>query len=362
MISRGNGNFVVRHYDWLVAGLGFLALLGGAAYYVLSLGADADGAASEAVRMLELKKPAKSGVEVPDMTAFGNTLRQTKTPAQALEVDSLRESFLASERRVKCACGAVMVSGLTNCPSCKTSLIVVNKEDEAAKVVNRWKARYGVEADQGDKDGDGFTNAEEFEAKTDPTDAKDHPDYIDSLKLELPLKETYVPFALLEYVKLPSGWRCVFNNAKRSSRMTATIGEEILLPVSRAVGKAESKPTGYVLKDFKKKEEAQGFIAGTKTPKMVDVSVAVVERKSDGKIVSLVLQDPKRIKLTPVDIQANLVYTRMGTKNFSVVTGDEIALNGEKFKVLGVKAVGKGGEVTLESVVTGRKKTLQALE
>ena len=46
----------------------------------------------------------------------------------------------------------------------------------------------------------------------------------------------------------------------------------------------------------------------------------------------------------------------------SVVTGDEIALNGEKFKVLGVKAVGKGGEVTLESVVTGRKKTLQALE
>ena len=95
---------------------------------------------------------------------------------------------------------------------------------------------------------------------------------------------------------------------------------------------------------------------------MVDVSVAVVERKSDGKIVSLVLQDPKRIKLTPVDVQANLVYTRMGTKNFSVVTGDEIALNGEKFKVLGVKAVGKGGEVMLESVVTGRKKTLQALE
>lgn len=362
MISRGNENFVVRHYDWLVAGLGVLALLGGVAYFVLSLGADADGAAAEAVRSLEMKKPSKAALEVPDMTAFSNTLKQTKSPVQALDVDSRRESFLASERRVKCVCGAVMVSGLTNCPSCNTSLIVVNKEDEAAKEVDRWKARYGVDADESDKDGDGFTNAEEYEAKTDPTDAKDHPAYIDSLKLELPLKETYVPFALMEYVKLPSGWRCVFNNAKRSARMTATIGEEIFLPVSRAVGKAESKPTGYVLKDFKKKEAAQGFIAGTKTPKMVDVSAAEVQRKSDGKVVSLVLQDAKRVKLTPVDVQANLVYTRMGTKTFSVVTGDEISLNGEKFKVLGVKAVGKGAEVVLESAATGRKKTLQALE
>ena len=362
MISRGNENFFVRHYDWIVAGAGILAVLCATVFYVLSLGADADADAAQAVRALEARNVGKSTVTPPDLDANNATLRRARNPILVSEIEARRESFLASERRVKCRCGNVMVAGLTNCPACQATLVIVNKEDEAAKEINRWKARYGVDADENDKDGDGFTNAEEYAAKTDPSDAKDHPDYTDSLKLTLPLKATYVPFALTEYVKLPNGWRCVFNNTKRSSRMTATVGEEILQPVSRAVGKAEEKPTGYVLKGFTKKEEARGVIAGTTTAKMVDVSFAEVQRKSDGKVVQLALQDSKRIKLAAVDVMAVLTYERMGTKTFEVVTGDEIALNGTKFRILGVKAVGKGAEVALENVETGAKRTLKALE
>lgn len=362
MMSRGNDNFIVRHYDWIVAGVAALALAGAVVFFVLSLGADADAAAAGAVAGIERMKPSESGVAKTDLTPFTAALRQAKSPALVTEIDGSRESLLASERRVRCRCGSVLPAGLTECPNCKASLVVVNEVDEAAKKADRWKSRYGVAPDDSDKDGDGFMNSEEFAAGTDPTDAKDHPDYADSLKLTMPLKETYVPFALTEYVKLPNGWRCVFGNVKRTARLTATIGEEILLPVSRAVGKAEEKPTGYVLKDFKKKEEAQGFIAGTKTPKMVDVSIAEVQRKSDGKVVPLVLQDAKRIKLTPVDVQASLVYERMGTKTFDVVAGDEIALNGEKFKIVSIKAVGKSAEVVVENETSGKRKTLKPLE
>lgn len=362
MISRSNDNFIVRHYDWIVAGVAALSLVAAVAYFVLSMDADADADAAAAVAAIDRQKPSESGVEKTDLAPFATALRQAKSPMLVAEIDGARESMLASERRIKCRCGNIMAAGLVECPACKASLVVINKEDEAQKKVDSWKARYGVESDGNDKDGDGFTNQEEYAAGTDPTDAKDHPDYLDSLKLTLPLKETYVPFALMEYTQLPNGWRCNFSNARRTMRLTATVGEEIFLPVAKAVGAAENKPTGFVLKSFTKKEEARGLIAGTMTKKMVDVSVAEIQRKSDGKIVSLVLQDPKRVKLTPIDVQASLVYERMGTKTFDVVTGDEIDLNGSKYEIVSVQSVEKGAEIVLKNKVSGQRKTLKALD
>ena len=61
------------------------------------------------------------------------------------------------------------------------------------------KKKFGLDAAtadaDADTDADGFTNAEEFAAGTDPSDKKSHPDYFDSLKLVMPLKETYLPFS-----------------------------------------------------------------------------------------------------------------------------------------------------------------------
>jgi len=370
MISRDNENFVVRHYDWIVAGVGAVAVLAAVGFFVLSLGADADAAAADAVRSLDARKSAKTAVESQDLTAYGATLRRVKNPIPVAAIDSRRESFLASERRVKCLCGAVMTAGLTNCPSCKASLIIVNKEDEAAKEANRWATRYGVKADDTDKDGDGFTNAEEYAAKTDPTDAKSHPDYVDSLKLALPLKETHVPFVLTKATQIPTGWRCEFFDPKRKDdygrlgrTFTAIVGEEICVPVNRATGAAKDEPTGYLLKSFERKEERRAITAGSTMKKAVDVSVATVERKSDGRKVDLVMQAAKKgAKLSPIDVQATLVYERMGTKSFNVVAGDEIALNGEKHRIVSIKGLEKSAEVVIENTVTGKKSTLKALE
>lgn len=362
MISRaGNENFIVRHYDWFVAGAGVAALLGAGVFFALSLGSDAEEAAQSAVREVERKKPEKTGVVKEDMTAFARAKAATLNPLTITEIDGKQESFLASEKRVKCKCGKVIPGSLKACPSCGESLSDVNDATEAALRAEAWKKQYGIALDDSDKDGDGFTNKEEFEAKTDPTNASEHPDYFASLSLQLPLKETYVPFVFTKATQIPSGWRCEFFDPKQKDdygRMgrtfTAVIGEE--------VGATAKAPSGYVLKRYEKKEEKRAIPGGAGMTRAVDVSVATVERKLDGKSVALVVQSRKAAKLSPVDVQATLVYERVGTKTFDVITGSEVDLNGEKYRVCGIKTVGKGAEVTMENCATKKKQVLKALE
>lgn len=359
MISRaGNDNFIVRHYDWLVAGAGALALLGAGAFFALTLGADADEASQSAVRAVESKKPEKTGVEKVDMAAFAAATRATRTPVTVAEIDGKHESFLASEKRVRCKCGKVIPGSLKECPSCHESLSDVNDATEAALRAEAWKKQYGIALDASDKDGDGFTNKEEFDAKTDPTNPADHPDYFASLSLQLPLKETYVPFVFTKATQIPNGWRCEFFDPKQKDnygRMGLTLTAKVGEPVGAS---------GYKLVSYEKKEEKRAIPGGAGMMRAVDVSVATVERNTDGKSVKLVVQSRKGAKLTPVDVQATLVYERGGTKTFDVITGSEVDLNGTKYRVLGIKPIDKGSEkgaeVYMENLATNKKQTLKA--
>ena len=123
-------------------------------------------------------------------------------------------------------------------------------------------------------DGDDFTNLEEFKAGTDPTDKNDHPDYLDSLRIKLPLKETYMPFVFTGARKVADGWRCEFFDASqkddygRAGRtFSATINEEI--------GAAVKKPTGVVLKAYEKKECPIGCVIVTKATSSVSIPVII---------------------------------------------------------------------------------------
>ena len=104
-------------------------------------------------------------------------------------------------------------------------------------------------------------------------------------------------------------------------------------------------------------------ISGTgNLTKPVDVSEAVVERISDGKRVTLVVQHGKTYKFAPVDVQATVTYERGNSVTRKVIVGDTIDLNGSKYKVLSIKPEGKGAKVTFENASSGVKKTLSTLE
>ena len=378
MISRtGNQNFFAAHYEWIALGVGVLALLGGAAVFALSMGNDPDEAAASAVARIKAMKPSETGVKAVDMAGFESAFSLLRKPPAVAEVPEASASFLASERRVICRgtaekpCGMAILGDVKACPVCPYCGL---KQEEEKKVVldadgdglpDEWERKFrlnpGDASDaNADADGDGFTNAEEFAAKTDPTDRNDHPDYLDSLKIVLPLRETYMPFVFTRATKIPAGWRCEFFDAgqkddygRAGRTLTATIGEEI--------GAGVKKPTGFVLKSYEHKEAKRARKGMKGMTVTVDVSEATVERKRDGKLVKLVVSD-KKSRPAPVDVQATLSYERGTVKNFEVVPGSEIDLNGSKYRISAIEHAGKGAKVTVENSASGKKRVLEALE
>ena len=368
MIARGgNKGFLAAHYDWLILGVGVVALALGAAYYVSVLGEDPDEAAADAVARIDRMKPRETGVVPLDMAEFQVATSLIRKPVLLTDIDGRAESFLASERRVLCKCGKA-ISGdakqVPACPYCGERQQVEKKpvlDADGDGLPDDWEKKYGLNVNDptdaaGDLDHDDFTNLEEYNAKTDPTDPKDHPDYLDSLKIELPLKETSMPFVFRKANKIPSGWRCEFfdpvrkdDYGRKGTTLTATIGEEIA-------------GTGFILKSYAAKTAKQAIKGGEGLTKTVDASEVVVERKADGKKITLVAQQGKVVRLAAVDIQATLVYGRGAGKRFEVVPGSEIVLSGTKYKVVTIKPVGKGAKVTVQNVLTGRERTLDALE
>ncbi len=165
-----------------------------------------------------------------------------------------------------------------------------------------------------------------------------------------------MPFVFRKANKIPAGWRCEFfdpvrkdDYGRKGATLTAIIGEEIA-------------DTGFVLKSHVAKTAKAAIKGGEGLMKTVDASEVVVERKSDGKKITLVAQQGKSVKLAPVDVQATLVYERGEVKRLTVVPGTEIVLSGTKYKVVEIRAVGKGAKVKVQNVLSGRERTLEALE
>jgi len=380
MVSRfNNKNFFAAHYDWIALGVGVLALLAGAAMYVISMGGDPDEATDEATASVRRLKPSQTGVKEYSMEVLQNTLRQTRSPALIADLAVKQESFLASERRIFCKCKKAIpgdIKAFPTCPFCGA------KQEEEVKVVvdqdgdglpDEWERKYGLNpnsaADAGeDADKDGFTNLEEFTAKTDPTDRRDHPDYLDSLKIVLPLNETKLPFAFTKATPIRDGWRCEFVDPQRKNDLNQ-FGRKFSVKVGEAVVDAKDAKNkvdyGFVLKKFERKSvrtEKKGM-KGMFVD--IDISEALLERKRDGKSIKLVIQpgrSVKSLKLAPMDIEAKLTYERGTVQTFTAVPGAELDLNGTKYRVTDIKQVAKGAKIVIEEVNSGKKRTLEALE
>ena len=368
MISRnGKGGFFAAHYDWIAAAVGALALAAGAAFFIRAAGGDAEAEAQDAVRAIDARKPAKSGVKPVETDPFEKTLRLAKSPVGMAEVSDSAASFLMSERRVFCAsCHEPIPGGLETCPLCKQKLESedhANLDTDEDGLPDAWEKLHGLDSNNAadaalDADADGFTNREEFAAKTDPKDPASHPDYLDSIRIQLPLKETALPFFLERYSPLPGGkYRLFFKNPSAKNGY-GQMGEAYSALIGEKIGKTGFSVKGFEVKSEKREIKGSGEKGKESLTKTVDVSFATLTRDADGKEIKVAVEERRK----PVDVQATLVYERGESKELVVVPGDTIDLSGTKFRVVDIKPVGKGATVTLENLTSGKRRALQALE
>ena len=370
MMVASRQNFFKAHWDWLVAAAG-LAVLGLAGFYLVSsLGQSPDEAAAACSDWMngELKKPHK-GVDAVDLKDLVKVAGQLKAPPALREIDAKKKSFLASERRVFCqkgdetskekACGRPIPADLEICPFCgmKQHIVKVEVDSDNDGLPNEWEKKYGLNSNDPadadlDKDSDGFTNREEFEAKTDPNDPKSHPDYLDSLSVASQLQQTFLPFWFQTYTPIPGGHRFTLHRLDKNGQDMTGYNATWSVKKDEPIGK-----TGFAITGFEKKFELR-VIAGSKTgaKRNVDTSTIELTRAADGKKIVATIE----IRKIPVETQVELSYDRnRHSWKKTVSVGTEIDLNGEKYRIVDLRAGEKGCDVTVENLKTKKQKVIR---
>ncbi len=371
MIGRNDGKgFLAAHWDWLVSFAGLAALAGCGALLFIAKQEDPERARAEESAQGKAPESANTGVAAADMAGFALARKVVETPTRVPETPDAKQSFLAPGMRVFCeqgdpadekkACGLPIPFGEKKCPLCGV------KQPEEQKVVldtdgdglpDELEKTLGMNPNDpndvgGDLDGDGFTNLEEYEAKTDLRDPESHPDYLDYVKIVLPLRVKPLPFVFTG-VRKRSG--DAYEMQFRDPRKVNDAGTRGFI-YSVAPG-APIGETGFRAKAYEQKADKVP-IPGTNLTRDRDISTATVERISDGKLLTLQVGV---IQHVAADVETTLVYERDPSLTFAVSPGGTIQIKRAKYTVKDIRREGKAVKVDLTSEKFGNK-TLQALE
>jgi hypothetical protein len=187
-----------------------------------------------------------------------------------------------------------------------------------APVPNEWFEKYALpiedaDALEQDPDKDGFTNLEEWQGKTDPTNAESHPDYTTKLHL---VSATEEPF------------RYIF--ASRTARNFGINSIDESEPTQFLKVGDVIRGTDFKIVKFTEKKERNKY------GMMADVSELLLEHQQNHAQLTLV---KGKVATSPQSV-ATFVYTWGGLKEFEVRKDQEFSLKPMeeiKYKLLDVR-------------------------
>ena len=184
-------------------------------------------------------------------------------------------------------------------------------------VPNEWLEQFGLpiaDADvlEQDPDGDGFTNLEEWQGHTNPTDRNSHPEYYTKLKL---ISTSEEPFRLIFSSWMGDTYQINTIDFNQPTQFLK-VGETI-------------KGTRFKIAKFVKKYEPNKY--GTN----VDVSELTLEQEETKQQLTLVKE---KVAISPESV-ATFVYTWGGRREFQVRKDQEFSLKPQeqiKYKLIDI--------------------------
>lgn len=186
-------------------------------------------------------------------------------------------------------------------------------------VPNEWLDRFGLPIADGDvlgqdPDGDGFSNLEEWQSKTDPTDKTSHPGFFTKLRMKSFVQE---PFRLV-FASWVDGTFAINTNDLKEPTQFLRLGDSI-------------RGTKFRLVRFAPKFEPNRY--GTR----IDVSELTLVNDETREELKLVKE---RIMISPESV-ADFVYEWGASREFAVKKDQEFSLKPEdqiKYRLVDVEA------------------------
>ena len=374
-------NFFKDHYDWIVALVG-LGLLAGVAFLFFSAQNRSEEDARAACEAeLKLLSPAHKDVPDADFTILNKVQSSMEQPSLLEVPDDKKWSFLASECRVYCqnpdvaACHKPIPYKSKECPYCGFKQ---SQEDDANAVrggidadkdgmPDAWELKYALNPNdpsdaKTDPDGDTFSNLEEFEAKSDPTDPDSHPDFLDFLTLASDLRTETLPFWFKMAIPIRDGYRLTFEvTAKKYKNTTsAVLGEEIVFQLVKAKfdrGRMQDDKvkSGWRVLQYNKKE-SRVKKKGSDQDVAKDTSTVDLERISDKRVVTAQVGIKKPVS---VEEQIDLQWSRGEGQKLTVTKGSKFKLKNREYEV---KSLVKTGNACTVTIVDLEKKTEKIIQ
>jgi hypothetical protein len=346
---------VLRQYDKLIAVIVLIGLVV-SLFYLTSAGMNRQQKEIDFEKKIDALSPTGEPLKPIEMGNYSDAANLVESPPRLNPPESGKTGFLTPEHRVMCieeSCKKPIPYAAENCPFCgkkqprKDDEPIPGQDSDGDLIPDEWEQKYGlnpnVAADaELDMDNDGFSNLVEYKSDTDPKDPKDHPPMMDVLKLK-DIKSIKIPFIFTVLNKMPDGkLQMTFNVAK---------------PLPRTFWVKEGEPignTGWIAvkaeKKFEKhKNEAKGFM------ETVEISTVVVRRKSDGKEVTMRINEGRQ----DTDVEATLVLPLDNTE-YKAVKGGSIKVREETYLIVDVN--NETPSVTVKNESTGKQKVITRLD
>ncbi|MDD4101774.1 MAG: hypothetical protein PHU80_03985 [Kiritimatiellae bacterium] len=349
-------NPLARHYDKVIA-VAALAFLSLSLVYLTNAGTTRKKNEAAYIDQLERLRPASGDMQAISLAGYENAVRAVRAPVQLDRADAMQVGFLTPERRVTCVvadCQKPIPYAAESCPFCGGKQPIPPESDPGLdsdgdgipdKIENQWGLNPNDASDaKGDLDGDGFTNLEEYLAKTGPRDPKSHPAVVSLLRVK-ELRGKHMPLVFSGVNRMPDGkLQLVFNQTAPQAR-THWVRE------GEAIGESGWSAVGKVEVKFEERDDPT--MPGGK--RRVDVSTAEVKRLSDNKTVTLRIGETGK----NTDIEAVLLLP-LDNAEYTVLEGGTFKVREETFQVVSIDS-GKTS-VTIENKANGLQKVIPKLD